>query len=174
MENKRGLDKNKKAQTKISFGMIFSIFLIIAILSFGFYAIKFLLDLQKTAKIGTFVNALEEDVNSLWKATQASKKESYNLPNKIKYVCFFEQETSTKGRYKNLYNEFEIISQPKDNMYFYPLNTAGELNVLEIEHLDIVNMTLNNNPYCVENKDGTIEILLKKDFGGNLVVIENP
>lgn len=172
MKKKRGL--NNKAQMKMSFGMIFSLILIMAFLAFGFYAIKFLLDLQNTTKIGTFIDEFEEDVDGVWKSTQGSKKESYNIPGKIEYVCFFKQGASIRGRYQNIYDEFEIVPQPGDNMYFYPLNAAGELNVLEIEHLDTISMTSQHNPYCIKNTNSKIEMVLKKDFGENLVKIINP
>ena len=156
---------------KMSFGMIFSIILIIAFLGFAFYAIKFLIDIQKTAQLGQFIDNLQEDVNGVWKSTQSSKKESYNLPGGIDYICFVDANARIRGQYRDFYDDFEMFYSEEKNMFFYPMNKAGELDAMEIKHINIEKTTSSQNPYCIEKQDGKIEMILKKEFGENLVII---
>jgi uncharacterized protein (UPF0333 family) len=50
------MSKNKKAQLKISFGMIFSIILVISFLAFGFFAIQKFLGIQENIIMKKFVD----------------------------------------------------------------------------------------------------------------------
>jgi hypothetical protein len=75
--NKRG----KKGALEISFGMIFSIILIIII------------ELQNTVQIEKFSSDFQEDVNTMWKSTGGgSQNLEYFLPAKIISVCFSNDE----------------------------------------------------------------------------------
>ena len=76
--------KSTKAQMKISFGMIFSIILIIVFIAFAFYAIKKFLDIQETAQIETFVNKLQGNIDKMWRSSQGSEEIQYKgIPKKI-------------------------------------------------------------------------------------------
>ena len=57
---------DKSGQMKISFGMIFSIILIIAFLGFAIYAIMTLLEIIDNAKIAKFVEDLQGDVDKMY------------------------------------------------------------------------------------------------------------
>lgn len=161
--------KKRKAQMKMSFGMIFSIILIIAFLGFTFYAIKFILDLQKTAQLGQAIDEIESDVDGVWKSSQSSKKEEYNIPGKIEYLCFVDADSEAKGDYRDFEDEFSMFYGEGKNMFFYPMKEAGDISAMEIKHLDIEEMTSEDNPYCIEKENGKIEIVLKKEFEENLV-----
>jgi uncharacterized protein (UPF0333 family) len=138
VESKKFL--KKKAQMKISFGMIFSIILIIAFLAFAFWGIKKFVGVQETAMIAQFKSDLQNDVNTMWNGPQGQQLMKYKLPKKIENVCF-----------RNSY----------ENIYFEP-RKYGSSN---IEHVNI------ENNICFENKEGTVTIGLKKDFGENLVTV---
>ncbi len=84
--------QTKKAQMKLSFGMIFSIILIIIFIAFAFYAILKFLDLQDSIKTAQFSDDLQYDINKMWKSSQGSQPREYLLPSKIKSVCFVEDK----------------------------------------------------------------------------------
>ena len=146
---KRDLIEYKKAQMKLSFGMIFSILLIIIFIAFAFYAINKFLNLQKTVEIETFVENLQADVNKIWASSKGSQQESYSVPKRINSICFV----------KNEFGNLQFISE-KD--YFLPA---------DIEHLDILKIIGVENQFCIPNVDGKITLTLKKDFGENSVTI---
>jgi len=149
MVKKRG-NINTKAQMKMSFGMIFSIILIVIFLAFAFYAIKKFLEFQDTLKIEKFFDDLQADVDNTWKGPQSSSPREYSLPKKINSVCFTDDE------YENLFFESEKI-----------------IRGTNIEYIDIETITNNgrDDPFCILNEKGKIQLMIKKDFGETLVTI---
>ena len=146
MVKKRGC----RGQMKISFGMIFSIILIIIFLAFAFYAIRKFLEFQDTLKIEKFFDDLQSNVNKTWAGAESSSSKKYSLPKKITSVCF------TDDKYENLFFQSEDI-----------------IRGTNIEHIDIEAITNNgkNDPFCILNENGKIRIMIKKDFGEILVTI---
>ena len=142
------MKNTKKGQIKLSFGMIFSIILIIVFLAFAFYAIKTFLGIQDKAQIKKFLNDLKSDVDRVWKSTESSGEKEYILPSKIDAVCFRDND------YENLYFQAD--------KYF----EGGK-----IEHIDILEMTYTEDPYCIENIDGKIKLTLVKEISEALVTI---
>jgi hypothetical protein len=81
----------RKGQMKLSFGMIFSIFLIIIFLAFAVYAIIKFINMQHLIQTETFKNDLETHINSIWGSSGCgSYPKEYYLPKKINAVCFDE------------------------------------------------------------------------------------
>lgn len=139
----------KRGQLNLSFGMIFSIILIIVFIAFGFYAITKFIDLQKTIQIQSFLNNFQNDVDNMWKSPGGSQPVTYPLPTKISSVCFSNDE------FQNLKFTSNEIIQGKN-----------------IENLNIANITAIENPYCIPNIKGKISLTLAKDFGETLVRVE--
>ncbi|MEK6925789.1 MAG: hypothetical protein AABW50_00775 [Nanoarchaeota archaeon] len=153
--------RNKKAAMELSFGMIFSIILIIAFIAFAFIAIKALLKTNDQAKIASFVDGLRADVDKVWRASQASQKVSYNLPGKIEEICFVDHTDFGES----------LILAPND--FDFP--------PIKIDHIDF-EKTLANNAVgvttrdgekilCISN-DGKVEMTLYKNYGEDLVTIK--
>jgi len=132
----------KRGQMKLSFGMIFSIFLIIIFLSAAIYAIIKFVGLQHTIQIESFKNDLQTDVNKMWQSQQGSQIKKYYLPKKISEVCFAEDD------YQNL---MLISDTPIDGK--------------NIEHINI------ESPFCITNIEGKVKMVLEKDYGENFVKI---
>jgi len=139
----------KRGALELSFGMIFSIILIIVFLAFGFYAIMKFIDLQNSIQIENFLRDFQNDVDKMWKSSQGSQNLVYSLPNKISAVCFKNDE------FQNL----EFISKEI---------IKGKM----IEHLDIEKITEDENPYCIQNVKGKISLTILKDYGETLVRVE--
>ena len=141
----------KKGQMKLSFGMIFSIILIIVFVVFAFYAIKMFLRTQDNVKIGKFFDDFQRDVDSMWSASKGSDRFTYYLPSKIEKVCFLDDE------YEN------IILRPRDDL--------RDIGGIIIKHIDTSNIDLGRE-FCIDNVDGKVKIILKKDYGEDLVRID--
>jgi hypothetical protein len=139
----------KRGQLNISFGMIFSIILVIVFLAAGFYAIAKFIDMQKEIQIRSFVSDLQEDVDTLWKNMQGSQSKEYVLPTKITAVCFVSGEKT--------YN-MEFISEN-----IFPREIIG--------NIDIGKITEEESPFCIENVEGKINLIISKKFGETLVTI---
>ena len=144
----KGDEKNlyKQGQLKLSFGMIFSIILIIIFIAFAFYAIKIFLGMQDEIKIGQFTNDLQLDINSMWEGS-GSQEVEYSLPSKIESVCFTDDE------YENLiyHSKNFILGKKIDNINITKITEEGD--------------------FCIDNIKGKVKMIIKKDYGEALVTI---
>jgi hypothetical protein len=140
----------KRGQMKMSFGMIFSIILIIAFLAFAFYAIRNFLGMQQEVQINQFKENLQNDVDRLWKSTSGSKPVEYPLPSRIEGVCFYMDDL---GIYNMLLQEEKIFTEHK------------------IKNIDIPRTVGDNSEVCKEVIDGKISFKLEKDSSNPLVRI---
>lgn len=133
--------ENKKGQMKISFGMIFSIILIVAFIAFAVYAITYFISIGNQVKVGNFYNSLNKDVGKAFQSSEAKMNVQYDLPTKVDQICF------TNGKSSNL---FVYSKHSVSNTY--------------IPHL---NITSNNT--CILVNQGSVNFTLTKNFEGNLV-----
>lgn len=162
---------NKRGAMELSFGMIFSIILIIFFIGFAFYVITSFLDLGDDAKIGSFKNSFQEDIDKAWKGYQSSEEEIYNLPKDIEKVCIIDlSEEGESDIYKEIYR---FSDSQESNLFFYPFMDL-EIKELIIEHIDIKDITDEENPYCFDVEDGKVNIIIKKERNSenNLVDLE--
>lgn len=142
------LGKNRRGQLEISFGMIFSIILVIFFLAFGFYAITKFIELQQSVQIETFLDDFQEDINAIWKSPQGSQSRTYTLPTKITAVC--------------------ITDDPDMNLEF----TSKEIIPGDyIKNLNIENITAVEDPFCIDNIKGKINLVISKEYGETLVSV---
>jgi hypothetical protein len=162
----------KKGQIKLSFGMIFSIFLIIVFLIFGFFAIKNFIGLGKTAQIGSFKDSLQNDIDRVWKGAQGSETVEYILPSGIISVCFIDYEKDASGSNSEFYSDFNQVHFGDENLFFYPVGSAEGLDSTEINHLDLEKITEQENPYCFFVSSGKISVQMTKQFGETLVTLK--
>jgi hypothetical protein len=143
------LTKNRRGAIELSFGMIFSVIMIIIFLAFGFYAITKFLDLQKTIQIEKFMHDFQNDVDIMWKSSQGSQRIDFTLPNNIKSVCFKEDE------FENLQFSSDTIIRGK-----------------KINNIDIEKTLAGTSSLCIPNVNGKVSIVLAKNFGEVLVTIK--
>jgi hypothetical protein len=162
----------KRGQMKLSFGMIFSIILIIIFIAFAFYAISKFLDIGNTAQVARFTNSLQTDIDKVWRGSQASQEQEYFLPSGIEFICFIDYNSNKRGTKDLIYNELEQTYYESENLFFYPLGSAQGLNAKEVKHIDIEKTTEEDNPLCIEKIKGKVKMRLEKDFGEALVSIE--
>jgi len=138
----------KRGQLKISFGMIFSIILIIMFLSFGFYAISGFLDLQDNVKSKKFIENFQEEVDKMWNSELGSKDLKFSLPGSVEKICFVDN-------LKNL----EI----HDKDYF---------DDIEIKHINIEKTLGQESSLCIKTIKEKIEFRITKEYGENTVIVK--
>ena len=111
------------------------------------------MEVKNVAQVESFKSDLQTDIDNMWKSTQGSQALEYSLPNKIKQVCF--------------------VNDNYENMYFIPLDSdyRGEL----LTHVDIVNTVRTSTSVpkrlCIPVLDGKISMAIKKAYNENLVTI---
>jgi len=138
---------SKRSQMKLSFGMIFSIILIVAFLAVAFYAIYVFLGINESAKIAKFTEGLQNDVDKLWTGSKGTQSVDYFLPSKVDGVCFQNKEQT---------------------MRFLP--PLVDVMPVKIEHLNISEITKHGD-LCINKTDDRVHMVLKKGYGENLVLI---
>ena len=132
--------KQKKSYKR--FIIPIAIILIIAFLTFAFYAIGKFLDLQKEVKYTQFSEDLQSDIDTLWQGS-GKKQVDYFLPSEAIGICFQEDD------FEDL-----VFSLKKDFR-------GG----IKIDHLKL------EKKVCIESVDNHVKFILSKDYGESLVSI---
>ncbi|MEK6913864.1 MAG: hypothetical protein AABW47_04315 [Nanoarchaeota archaeon] len=140
----------KRGQLDISFGMIFSIILIIIFLAFGFYGIKKFMDLQGSVQVEKFLDDFKNDVEKVYNSPGGDSPyiKSYSLPTKVIAVCFQD-------------DEFENLKFTSKNII------RGKM----IENIDISKTIGNQDSLCIPNVKGKVSLKIAKDYEETLVTI---
>ena len=155
---------------KLSFGMIFSIILIIMFLSFSFFGIKKFMDLGNSAQNAKLKDSIQSDVNKIWQGIQGSQTVEYFVPSKTDALCFVDFSQGMIGSSQSVYDELERAFYGAKNLFTYPAD-LGATGSFEIKHIDLDKITQSQNPFCFEKENGKIKMVLKKNFGESLVTI---
>jgi len=161
----------KRGQMRLSFGMIFSIFLIVVFLAFAIFAIQKFLGLQSSVQVAKFVDDLQSDIDKMWRGSQGSIEKEYNLPKEMVHVCFTDYGSNKKGEHNNIYDTLRQTYFENENLFFDPIGSGQGLDSLEINHINLQKTTESENPFCLEKINGKIKLTIKKDFGESLVMI---
>jgi len=146
----------KKGEMKIGFGMIFSIFLIIAFIAFAIYGVSKFLCVNKMAQIESFRNDFQNDINRAYKSSHISQSVSYTLPKKIKQVCFIDDGYS--------------------NVYFVPKDIGCQIEgEMMIKNIDITKTISDSRTrpkkLCIDTASGKITMTIKKSHNEAYVTI---
>lgn len=151
MNKRRGIN-SKNGQSQISFGMIFSIILIIFFIAFAVWGIIKYNATFQFAKVESFKHDFQVDITNMWDSTQGSQTVEYFLPSRIDQVCF------ANGQF--------------ENMYFVPEN---KFKGYMVEHLNITGTIApsTNKPkkLCIDTSGGKISMTIKKAYNQNLVTV---
>ena len=161
--------KGKRGQFQISFGMIFSIILIVMFLVVAFITIKSFFGVRCSAEEGIFLKDLQNEVDRIWRGSGAQKTfEGDILGCEIDYVCFWETP-EINGEFSSFaeddFSEF-TGDEGNHNLYFYPRRNADVPSTL-IKHLNLTSLT--DNPVCFKKEGDKFKIPLKKNLGESLV-----
>ncbi|MEK6848647.1 MAG: hypothetical protein AABX65_03370, partial [Nanoarchaeota archaeon] len=137
----------KNGQFEISFGMLFSIILIIAFIAVAIYATMFFLGFGKCTDVGLFKQYLQEDIDKAWKSDENNFVFSNELAKEISHVCFADFSQQGRGEFKDIYEEAKRGVKENYNIFFWPYKSGcKDIRGFEMLHLDIKDITKTNNP----------------------------
>lgn len=161
--------ENKRGQIELSFGMIFSVILIIAFVAVAIYAVMMFLNLKKCTDTGLFKEDFQQKIDMAWNSPESKTEFKMALPSSIDSVCFID----TNKKYDSEYEDVIRYGYKDANMFFWPIkNTCKDLGGFKMNHIEIANLTSISNPYCITNSKGIITISLEKGFYDSLVRIK--
>jgi len=151
----------KRGQMQISFGMIFSIFIIIAIIVSSFIIIKWVLKNQRCMEINLFIEDLKNEVDKSFKDEESIYTFTRSFPVSIEYICFVNSPQSEVIP-ENYLEEVERMKE-NTNMILLPIKKSCQRAYTNINKIVF-------EDFCIKNS-GTIKIKLVKDYEDNLVRI---
>ncbi len=161
---------NKRGQLDISFGMIFSIILIVAVIGVSFYAITKFLEIKNCTGVALFYDEFQNKVDSIWASSSARTNFEGALPSGINYVCFGNENLpNTNIKYGQQYREISRYIRNGANTFIYPPEKGCETPSTKIEHLDLTNLGFE----CFEVKEGKVELALEKTSSDSEVRLLN-
>ena len=165
---KRGsILNNRRGQGTMSlpFGVIFSIFLIIAFIVIAFIAVRYFLDIGNCASVGQFYENLQDKVDEAWNPGEFNFPFKLDAPSGVEKICFLNLTNEITNQ-----EDYAMMDEFGDgNVFLIPSTEACEMSYKLISHLDLNKITGENNPKCFENS-GNVQI--KKGFYDKLVFIE--
>jgi len=162
---------SQRAQIQLSYGMIFSVFLIVIFMVVAFIAIRTFLDIEQHVNTKIFVRNLQTEINDVHRSSANQYPSRESLGTKITHVCFFDRtiEVECVGEFRQMCEEFKGSGGDNEaNLYFYPKKYADESSI-KINKVDM--QDFDSNPYCFENRGGFVEMELSKNRGEDLVRI---
>lgn len=163
--NIKNLGRCCRGQLQISFGMIFSIILIIAFVGVAIYAITTFLSIGKCGQIGLYYNDLQDEVNKAWQSEISRSVFKSSVPGGIEQVCFGNLTQAVRLDSREEYSFLVRYTNSKGNLFMFPPNKAcdDQLSSTNIEH------ALTDEFFCVAKQEGEVEVRLIKEEGENEV-----
>jgi len=157
----------KRGQFDISFGMIFSIIIIIAIIGVAFYVITNFLQTSKCAEIGLFYDDLRKDIDKAWEATKYRDSFTGTLSSGVEMVCFGDS-SQTPGEYKKEFDELVRGGGRGHNVFISPKKEACDVSLasIKLEHAKT------DQFFCVNVNDKKLSIKMEKNVFDSLVSIK--
>lgn len=159
--------RGKKGSIQISFGVIFSIIIIIAVIGVAFYVINYFLNLSKCTNVSLFYQEFQDEVDEAWNSEITRATFVGKLPGEIESVCFRDGESAGSGE------EYEALSdyfRSRGNMFLYPPEYACKQTSRKVEHVDLSGLP--NGWYCFSANNGEVRIPLEKGSFDALVKIK--
>jgi len=161
----------RSGQIQVSFGMIFSIIIVIATVAVGFYVINYFLNLSSCTKAGMFWDSLGDEVDKAWKSDMTQKVFQGAVPSGVKYVCFgnFSLTPENNVTTRNIFSELEEFGETDKNAFMYPPEKACEVGFYDLKH------TRSDNFFCVPAKSGVVNFKISFESSKSaLVTLSKP
>lgn len=151
----------------MSFGMIFSIFIIIVTIGVAIYVIAQFINTGECAKVHLFYDDVDKKVDQIWKAASSSLSFEVSVPGKVESVCFGDSGSLDSKKYLDEYEEFKEYRNTKNNLFLFPSGTCKEVSSNHV----IANVDISES-FCLEPKNGKIEFSLSKGVRDSLVSVK--
>lgn len=147
----------------LSFGMIWSIILIVFFVLAAFIGIRVFLGYQEKTTIGFFLDDLDKSVKEAFYAESTNYEFKSNLPSGIEYVCFVNFTSPTRNPNDAEKMIWDLVTstyyEPDMNIYLYTPNKDYGISFDKINYI-----YTERNPLCVKVINKKISIKIEKKF----------
>ncbi len=149
---------------------ILTLIITATILLFGYNAIQNIKDTAEQVELVDFKNSLKQDFEKMSSDYGSSETENYNVPSKIKEICFYQKGVSPEIEYPsesvNIGNPLikNSIDDTDNNVFLIgnALFEPMELSRIEVTEGQIVCIKINNNRLSLILKGLGDGVLVKK------------
>jgi len=155
------IKRGKKGQGVfgMSFTVIFSIILIIAIVAVAFFAIGKFLDLNKCAQSGLYFNDLQDEIDRAWNSNLYRGFFEEKPPAEIEFICFGDLTVDVIGgpsseNFKRREAFIDAGYNEENNVFLYKPGTAC-ISTKKVDHVIIKDF------FCVENDKPRVKLEIK-------------
>ncbi len=156
---------DKRGGIDLSFGMIFTIIVVIAIIGAAIYVIMFFLGLQECTEEGLFYSDLQSEVDTLWRSDFGTDTFEAVVPPDVTTVCVGDLNSPGSGEE---YDKLYIYRNSGSNVFLYPTDVACNAGHTRIEHVQ-------NEPFeCYPVTNRRVRLGLSKGPTDALVSISAP
>lgn len=160
-------ERGKKGQLDISFGFIFAIIVIAAILAVAIYVIIHFVNLGKCSQTGLFYTDLQGEIDKAWAGSITSKQFSGGLPSNLESVCFGSLKSLAVSDSLTEQNDLRKFQNQDKNVFLYPTTKAcnAQLSSYKLDHINVTKF------FCVKISDGKATVRLAKNETNSLVTL---
>jgi hypothetical protein len=158
--------KVKRGQLNISFGAIFSIIIIVAILAVAGYVIYKFVKGADSVNCGRFYTDLNDKVETAYSSDgEASYPFSYNVPSKTQKVCFGLLSLPLIDEKDRTVYDFLKRSINTDNFFIYPQSACGDS-----KYRYTIKNANTNEFFCLTPTNGKVTVKITKEIGGKVIL----
>ncbi|MBX4212317.1 hypothetical protein KW787_02575 [Candidatus Pacearchaeota archaeon] len=158
----------KRGQLQISFGMIFSIIIIIATVAIAFYVINYFIKTSNNLSCKMFHKDLQDRITSAWNGEISQDTYISSVPMGVKEVCIGDLTNPPANvNDKEEYDSFKQYSVPKSNFFFYPRESACNEGGFSyrLDHIK------SDRFFCITSQQGKASIKISKGISDSLVTL---
>jgi hypothetical protein len=154
----------------MSFGMIFSIILIVFFIATAFIGIKYFLSYQCTLQGNLLVKDLQGDIDKAWNSEKTILTFNSSMPScfDVDYICFIDfskDPISASNIEINIYDNIKHSSYSADKILYFYNEDSMVVKSSTIKHLDLSK----KNPVCFRVINDKVSIKIQKLEGNALV-----
>lgn len=154
----------------LSFTMIFSIILIIAVVAVAGYVMVSFLNVGTCGTVGIFYDDFQKSIDSALQSDIVRDKFNGKLPRGIEAVCFRTEGAVavTDTRFDSIKDNLKGTLLHEGNIFLYPAEKACDSAAGTINSVDLSKL---GGFYCFSVEDGRVSIPMEKGSFDRLVSI---
>ena len=156
-----GFLRKRRAQLQLSFGMMFSIIIIIATVGVSIYFITKIINAQDCTKLQLLKDDLQNSIDKMWRSPFGQEDFKSSISSGITKVCIGIPPTIIGGTYAKVLEEIEVYVDEGENLFFYPPKNACKANFASAK----LNHLKDSNFQCFDVVKGQVSFkIIKKDL----------
>jgi hypothetical protein len=164
---KESIKLENRAQLDISFGFIFGIIVIIAVVAISIYVIVHFINLSNCTQTGNFYSDLQDEIDKAWSGSMTSKVFTESLPSGVKSICFGTLDKTPTSDSRTQYQSLLRFKALDKNSFIYPYSKACNVQLAnhQFEHVNI------DRFFCSDVIKGKASVKISKNVTDALVTL---